>query len=71
MEDWVLIRRFISIAEAKIAKHTLESQGIKSNVLNSGVEFPGDLGDSYGADLYVWPNDLDKAKEIVDNYLRE
>lgn len=60
------IKFFNSIAEAGLAKNLLKENGIESSIQNNGVEFPGDLGDSYGADLFVADRDLEKAKDILE-----
>jgi len=62
----VCIKRFNSIAEAELAKNLLEKHGIIAMLKNKGLEFPGDLGDSYGADLFVTEKDLKEAREIVE-----
>ena len=56
---------FNSIAEAELAKNLLKESGIESMVEKRGLQFPGDMGDSYGADLFVNQNDLEKSKVIL------
>ena len=60
------IKFFNSIAEAELAKNLLKESGVESSVQRRGVEFPGDMGDSYGADLFVAENDIVKAKGILE-----
>lgn len=59
------IKYYNSIAEAELAKNLLMGNGIESSVQKRGVEFPGDMGDSYGADLSVAEKDIVKAQEIL------
>jgi len=54
-----------SIAEAELVKNLLKEQGIEASVQRRGLQFPGDLGDSYGADLFVPEKDVEKAKDIL------
>ena len=63
----VKIKFFTSIVEAELAKNILQENGIKSIVQKRGVNFPGDLGDSYGADLFVAEKDMEEAKKILGN----
>jgi len=62
----VKLKRFSSICEAELAKSLLESFGIKSIIKNSGIQFSGDLGDGYGADLFILQKDFDRANEILE-----
>lgn len=62
----VKIKFFSSITEAELAGNVLKGYGIKSMVRRRGIEFPGDLGDSYGADLFVAEEDAEKAREILE-----
>lgn len=62
----VNIKKFNSIAEAELAKNLLEKRGIIAMLKNKGVEFPGDMGDSYGADLFVAGKDMKEAKKILE-----
>lgn len=68
MDDFVLLKHFNSIALAKLAKNMLEVKRVKSVLRNTGLEFPEDLGDSYGADLYVPEKQFKKAKEILETF---
>jgi len=61
----IFLKYFDSIALARLAQETLKSQGIESLIQNSGIKFPGDLGDSFGAELYVMDKDYKKAKEVL------
>jgi len=54
-----------SIAEAELIKNLLKEHGINASVQKRGLQFPGDLGDSYGADLFVPEKDLERAKDIL------
>ena len=63
------VKFFNSILMAEAAKNLLKEHGIEALVQKRGLEFPGDLGDSYGADLFVTEEDIEKAKEILkDNH---
>jgi len=64
----IKIKFFNSITEAELAKNLLKGNGIESLVHRKGIEFPGDLGDSYGAELFVTKNNIEKAKEILEIY---
>jgi|AntAceMinimDraft_16_1070373.scaffolds.fasta_scaffold88306_2 hypothetical protein len=66
MNDFIFLKSFSSITEAELAKNILKSQDIISIIKNAGVKFPGDLGDSYGANLFVPKKDFEKAKEILE-----
>jgi len=66
MNDPVFLKRFSSIMEAELTKSLLESQGINCIIKNGGLKFVGDLGDGYGADLFIPKKDFEKAKEILD-----
>lgn len=57
---------FNSIAEAGLAKNVLKEHNIESLVQRRGLEFPGDLGDSFGADLLVGEQNAKKAKQILE-----
>ena len=61
----IKIKFFNSIAEAELTKGLLKENGVESIVQRRGVEFPGDMGDSYGADMFVAEKDVRKAKEIL------
>lgn len=61
----VKIKFFNSITEAELAGNVLKEHGIKNMIRRRGIEFPGDLGDSYGADLFVAEKDAKKANEIL------
>ncbi|MCX6702270.1 MAG: hypothetical protein NTW60_00105 [Candidatus Wolfebacteria bacterium] len=63
----VLVGSFNSIAEGELAKNLLLGHGIKCLFQKRGLEFPGDLGDSYGADLFVLEKDAQKAKKVMDS----
>ena len=65
MGDLVKLKFFNSIVEAELAKNVLKENGIKCIVTKRGVQFPGDLGDSFGADLFVTKEDLEKAREVI------
>lgn len=54
-----------SIAGAELVKNLLKEHGIEASVQRRGLQFPGDLGDSYGADLFVPEKDVEKAKDIL------
>lgn len=64
----IKIRFFNSIIEAQLAGNLLKKQGIENFVQKRGLEFPGDLGDSYGAELLVNEKDVQQAKEVLDAY---
>lgn len=61
----VIFKRFNSIIEAELAKNLLAQYGVKSFVEKRGVEFPGDLGDNFGAYLFINENEVEKVKEIL------
>lgn len=61
----IYIKRFNSIAETELVRNMLEQHGIKASVQNTGLKYPRDGGDSYGADLFVAEKDVEKAKEIL------
>ena len=61
---------FNSVVESELAKNILKENGIISLVQKRGIEFAGDMGDSYGADLFVEVKDVDEAKKILDNYIK-
>lgn len=62
----VKIKFFDSIIEAELAKNLLKEFKIESVVQRKGLKYPGDMGDSYGADLFVTEKDIDKAKELLE-----
>lgn len=62
------IKFFNSIIKAELAKNLLKEHGIDGWVQKRGLKFPGDLGDSYGADLLVAEKDAKKARKILDDY---
>jgi hypothetical protein len=66
MNDPILLKRFSSIMEAELAKSLLESQNINCIIKNAGLKFVGDLGDGYGADLFVLEKNIEKAKKILE-----
>jgi len=61
----IKVKFFNSILVAEAAKNLLREHGIEALVQKRGLEFPGDLGDSYGADLFVAEEDVEKAREIL------
>lgn len=65
MSDLIFIKQFGSIAEAELTKNMLMKYGIISILRNSGINYGGDLGDSFGAELLVKTEDFNKAKEIL------
>ena len=66
MAKETLLKRFNSNTLAETAQNLLKSYGITSFLkVEGGVRFRGDLGDIYGADLYVSEKDYEKAKEII------
>jgi len=64
----IKIKFFNSITEAELIGNLLTEHGIKNLVQKRGLKFPGDLGDSYGADLFVKENDVEKAKKIIESH---
>ncbi len=62
------LKRFNSIMECELMQRILEKHGIAGILKNSGLQFPRDLSDSFGADLYVPERDLERAIEIVEAY---
>lgn len=62
----IKIKLFNSITEAQLTGNMLREYGIENWVQKRGAEFPGDLGDSYGAELFVAEKDIEKAKEILE-----
>ena len=60
------VKFFNSIVEAELAKNLLKESNIESSIQRRGVQFPGDMGDSYGADLLVDEKDVEKVKEILE-----
>lgn len=65
MYQFIFLRHFSSIMEADLAKNLLAQHKIQSVVRNNGVKFPGDMGDSYGADLFVLDTHAAEATEIL------
>ena len=65
----IKIKFFNSITEAELAKNLLKRNEIESMVHRKGIEFPGDMGDSYGAELFVGEKNAEKAKEILETYV--
>jgi len=66
MKNLIKLKRFNSITEAGLTKNLLKSHNIQAQVANSGIEFPGDRGDAFGADLLVQEENFEKAKEILE-----
>ncbi len=66
MAEFVFLKRFSSITEARLIKNLLAERGIISIIANSGVEFGGDLGDNFGADVLVPSRALERAKELIE-----
>ena len=64
----IKIKFFNSITKAELAGNLLKSNSIESSVNRLGIEFPGDRGDSFGAELFVDEKDFNKAKEILETY---
>ena len=64
----IRIKFFNSIVEAELAKNLLKEYKIDAFVERKGIEFPGDLGDTYGAELFVGEKDVERAKEILESY---
>jgi len=64
----IKIKYFNSITNAELARNFLKESGIETSVNRLGIRFPGDMGDSYGADLSVAEKDFEKAKEILETY---
>ncbi|MFH1170290.1 MAG: DUF2007 domain-containing protein [Candidatus Vogelbacteria bacterium] len=60
------IKFFNSIVEAELAKNLLKENGVESSVQKRGIEFSGDMGDSFGADLFVSEKDVLKANELLE-----
>lgn len=63
--DMIKIQFFNSIALAQLAGNLLRENGIENWVQKRGMQFPGDLGDSYGAELFIAEKDVKKATEIL------
>jgi hypothetical protein len=61
------LKNFSSIAEAELAKNVLKEHNIESWVQKKGANYPGDLGDNYGADLFVNEKDIEEAKNLLDS----
>ena len=59
------LKNFNSIAEAELAKNILKGHGIESWVQKKGINYPGDLGDSFGAELFVNEKDAKEAKNLL------
>jgi len=64
--NMIKIKFFNSIVEAQLLGNLLKEHGIENWVQKRGLEFPGDLGDSYGAELLVAEKDVEKAREILE-----
>lgn len=64
--NMIKIKFFDSIVGAQLAGNLLKEHGVKNWVQKKGLNFPGDLGDSYGAELFVLEKDVEKAKEILE-----
>jgi len=62
----IKIKFFNSIMDAQLASNLLKEHGVKNWVQKRGLNFPGDLGDSYGAELFVLEKDVEKVKEILE-----
>jgi hypothetical protein len=62
----IKIKFFNSIIEARLAGNLLKEYGIKNLVKERGLKFPGDLGDSYGAELFIAEKDAERAREILE-----
>lgn len=61
----IKIKFFNSIIEAELVKNLLKKYKIESMVQRKGLKYPRDMGDSYGANLFVTEKDIDKAKELL------
>lgn len=61
----IKLKFFNSIVAAELASNLLKESGIKNMLQKRGLEFSGDLGDSYGADLFVEEKDVKSAKECL------
>ena len=66
MHQFIFLKHFSSIVEADLAKNLLAQHSLQSVTGNNGVKFPGDMGDSYGADLLVLDTQAAEAKDIFD-----
>jgi len=64
--NMIKIKFFNSIVEAQLSGNILKECGIENLVQKRGLEFPGDLGDSFGAELIVAEKDAEKAREILE-----
>lgn len=65
MSGIIQIKVYNSISEAELARNLLKECGVESMVEKLGIQFPGDMGDSYGAKLFVGKNNVERAKEIL------
>lgn len=63
-----LLKRFNSLMECELMQRILEKHGIAGVIKNSGLQFPRDLGDSFGSDLFVAEGDLNRAWDILKAY---
>jgi len=64
MKD-VFLKFYFSVAEAELAKNILEKHGIVAILQKRGAKYPGDMGDSYGADILVVDRDVVRAMKIL------
>ena len=62
----ILVNHYNSITEAELAKNVLKEHKIECMLKNQGIRYPGDFGDSFGADIYVADRDAEMAKEILE-----
>jgi len=64
----ILLKKFNSNISTETAQSLLKSNGIVSIIkIVGGIQFRGELGDSYGSDLYVLERDYERAKQIIEN----
>jgi hypothetical protein len=62
----IIFRRFNSIIEAELAKNILTANGIQSEITQSGIQYGGDMGDGFGADLVINQDDLGQVKDLLE-----
>ena len=65
MSEIMKICIYHSIAEAELARKLLKEYDIEGIVQKRGIQFPGDMGDAYGADLFVVQENVERVKRVL------
>ncbi len=66
-----MFKSYNSIAQAELERNLLKEHGIACWVQKRGLDFPGSMGDSYGADLFVAKEDVERVRVILDEFNEE